>query len=142
MKSEISRKNRRMLVVINYFCLVLFLLFFHIGETYGWNSPVIAALVVSFIIALASFIFVHIRTRLWKLVHTGTENLDERQIQITHESLRYSYSIFTVISLLFIMYLVLIDRGNDPVVTLIFASLLYLAHSLPSSILAWKEKDI
>ncbi len=142
MKAEISKTNRRFLVVLNYASLIALLSLFHVGFSTGWSVSVIIGLTASFAVTLISFIFVHIGTRLWKLIHTKIDNLDERQIYVTHESVRHSYSIFTILSLLFIMYLVFVEKGNAPVVKLAFGSLLYLAHTLPSSIMAWMEKEV
>lgn len=142
MKVEISQANRRSLVILNYASLIALLSLFHVGFSTGWSISVIVGLIASFAVTFISFIFIHIGTRLWKLVHTKIDNLDERQIHVTHESVRYSYSIFTILSLLFIMYLVFVEQGHAPVIKLAFGSLLYLAHTLPSSIMAWTEKEV
>ncbi len=67
--------------------------------------------------------------------------LDERQTLVTHESLRLSYSIFSVIVLCLLLYLGLRNSG-DAMLMLTFAMLLYLAHTLPSSVLAWREREV
>jgi len=142
MKPGISKSKRRFMVILNYGCILLFLAFFNIGKYDIWNAPIVIAMIVVLVAALVSFIYLHIRTRLWKLVHAKADKLDERQIQITHESLRYSYSIFTVISLVVLLCIALIAGRYDSTLILIFASLLYLAHTLPSSVLAWTEKEV
>ena len=53
----------------------------------------------------STFIPLHIRTGLWRLVHAKVEKLDEREIQQNLESLRYSYVIFAISSLLIILIL-------------------------------------
>lgn len=143
MKAGISKPNRRIAVVINYGCVLLFLASFYIGKYYGWSVEVIAGAIVTAVTAVITFIILHIRTRLWKLVHTKAEKLDERQIQVTRESLRYSYAIFTVVSLLVLMCIALSAGRHDSTnLILVFASLLYLAHTLPSSVMAWTEKEV
>jgi len=99
---------------------------------------------------------VHIKTNLWRLVHTKYENLDERQIQVTHQSLRHSYGIFTVL-ILSVMFCIALLRvapiqclltgssdavPDDSMLMVIFAGLLYLAHTLPSSVIAWTEREV
>lgn len=142
MATEMSKPTRRLLIAINYLCVVLFLVLFAVGKYLGWSLPVAIALAAVVVILLVSFILAHIKTRLWRLAHTKAENLDERQIQITHESLRYSYGIFTVISLAILLIISVISGDDDSMLILIFASLLYLAHTLPSSIIAWTEREI
>jgi uncharacterized membrane protein len=113
---------------------------FHIGQQNQMSIPIIIVIGIALAIAGVTFFYAHIKTRLWKLVHTKTDDLDEREISITRESLQYSYSWFTVISLVFIMYLVYFNQENYPALLLIFAGMIYFAHTLPSTILAWKEK--
>ncbi len=142
MQRHMPKSNRRIAVVINYGCVILFLVFFYAGNYFGWSLPVVIGTVVAVIATLISFILLHIRTRLWKLVHTRIEDLDERQVQVTHESLRHSYSIFSVLSLIVLMCIALLSGGRDSTLIMIFASLLYLAHTLPASIIAWTEKEL
>ncbi len=142
MAIETSKSTRRILITVNYLCVVLLLVLFAVGKYLGWSLPVAIALVAVAVILLISFILAHIKTRLWRLVHTKAENLDERQMQVTHESLRQSYGIFTVISLAILLIIAVMSGGDDSMLILIFAGLLYLAHTLPSSIIAWTEREV
>ncbi|MCD6162214.1 MAG: hypothetical protein J7K40_07355 [candidate division Zixibacteria bacterium] len=142
MNPKMSKSNRRAAVIINYLCILLFLIFFSIIKYHGWSVPVIVGIVVSIAVVLISFFVLHIRTHLWKLVHSKIDHLDERQIQVTYESLRRSYSIFTIISLIILLFIALLDGEHSSMLILIFASLIYLAHTLPSSIIAWTEKEV
>ena len=142
MAVQTSKSTRRLLIAINYLCVVLLLVLYAAGKYLGWNLPVVIALAAVAVILLVSFVLAHIKTRLWRLAHAKAESLDERQIQVTHESLRHSYSIFTVISLLTLLIIAVLSGGDDSMLILIFAGLLYLAHTLPSSIIAWKEREV
>lgn len=137
-----SKSTRRIAVIVNYGCILMILVFFGIGKYEGWSAPLVAGAIAAAIVAVVSFILLHMGTRLWKLVHTKVDKLDEREVQITHESLRNSYAIFTVISLLVLMCIALLAGRDDSFLMFIFASLLYLAHTLPSSIIAWTEREI
>ena len=137
-----SKTNRQTGVVINYAALVLFLLLFFAGERSGWTGLIVGATLASLALAVISFAIVHIRTRLWKLVHTKEDKLDERQIQVTRYSLRHAYAIFSVISLAVLLVLALLAGRSDSILIMVFACLLYLAHTLPSAILAWTEKQV
>ena len=141
MKLEQSKSKRRLAVIVNYGCAGLFLMLFALGTYNGWNPLLLIALVATLITMLASFGRLHLRTRLWWLVHTRAEHLDERQVQITLDSLRVSYAIFSVIVLCILLYLGVTSTG-DSMLILVFAVLLYLAHTLPSSVLAWREREI
>jgi hypothetical protein len=147
--SEISRKDRsrrRMGVLFNYAMLVLLLICFYVAEIIGWNIVLAAGSALSLAAVILSFIKVHIKTRLWHLGHARTDDLDERQVQITHESLRYSYIFFTIIALTVFLvadvYRQFSIVAAEITMTPIIAGLIYLAHTLPSSILAWTEREV
>jgi len=142
MKPEMSKPSRRLAVITNYGCILLFLVFFSIGKYNGWSLLVVAGATVALIAALLTFLRLHLRTHFWKLVHTTVDKLDERQVQTTHQSLRCSYRIFTVVSLLVLMSVALLAGEHDSTLVLIIVSLLYLAHTLPSSVMAWTKKEI
>ena len=137
-----SISKRRLFVLLNYLSIITALLCFGLGQYINWNTLLFIGLGVSIVVMLVSFFILHINTGLWKLVHTKTDDLDERQLQVTHQSLRNSYSIFTIVSLLIILGIVFIAKDYSSMFIIIFASLIYLAHTLPSSILAWREKEV
>ena len=124
MSKPITKSGRRLGVVVNYTAIILFLLLFYLGKYHGWNVPVAVAAIVAVVIVLITFIVMHVKTRLWKLIHTRAEKLDEREIQITLESLRRAYSIFAVINLAVLLWIALSAGRNDSMFILIFASLL------------------
>jgi hypothetical protein len=141
-----SKAKRRTGVIVNYFSLLLFLIIFYVAERTGLSTLLIVTGVVALVAIVISFIFAYVRTRLWKLVHRKVDELDERQVQITHESLRYSYGIFSVICLAIILASELIRQWSASADHLslmpILAALIYLAHTLPASVLAWTEKEV
>ena len=140
MKKEITRKDRRIGVIVNYICLMLLIAIFFTGEHYGWSIPLIGGIIVAFLVVIISFNRVQIKTGLWNLAHTKTKGLDEREMQVTHEALRASYSIFSIVCLVIIYVNSIAEKGNIHI--LIFAAVLYLAHTLPSSVIAWTEKEV
>lgn len=142
MKPEVSRSMRRLTVIINYLSIALLLVMIYLGRSNDWSTAVIVSAAALALVMVATFIVLQVRTRLWKLVHTKVDNLDERQVLVTHESLRHSYGIFTVVSLLVLLCIALVGGKHDSMLMLIFASLLYLAHTLPASIIAWTEKEV
>ena len=130
----------------------MFAVLFCIGEYKGWNTPAKIGIFTSLIVWLVSFIIIYVKTRLWRFVHTKVDKLDERELQLTHESLRYAYAIFSVICLSYILVSSLLaprlavnvlTPDDYPSFGLIMMwVLLYLAHILPASIIAWTEKEV
>ena len=139
-----SRTLRRGYVALNLASLIILE-----GLYYGWvaggvHNPVAVGLIVVCLITLVlSFLHVIWRTGLWRLTHTGVENLDERQVMVTREALRYSYGIF-VPFILAAMFAAAVAADFDRNIfdVMLPAGLLYLAHILPATILAWREKVV
>jgi len=142
MKGKISRAHRRIGVIVNYCGLFAFVALFHIYTDHISNVIVLAGMIAALVITIISFIRVHVSTRLWSLVHTKTDKLDEREILVTHESLRYSYSILSVLLLIIIFLLALFWVNKGQIGAVLPASLIYFAHTLPSSVIAWNEKVV
>ena len=142
MERSITLKNRRLGVMINYAALILSVFAFElIKYEKGLPNWLGFSLLGLFILIVAiSFIYVYVFTGLWNLAHRRTKTLDEREIQVVTNSVRISYSIFTI-AVIVIVYLFAIF-GMGPFDVVIAATLLYLAHILPTSILAWTEKEI
>jgi len=140
MKREISKAKRRIGVIANYASLIILLILFYSAEYLGWNVIFTIGIIAMFTVFLITYIKVQVKTGLWRLVHTKIEKLDEREIQVTHESLRYSYAIFSVICLAIMLIYSVAESGSISV--LIVAGLIYLAHTLPSSVIAWTERKV
>ena len=89
------------------------------------------------IAVIATFIPLHVRTGLWRLAHAKVDALDEREMQQNLQSLRHAYLVFAIASLVIILTLVVFGPGGQTQQLAVFWILFYLAHTLPSSILAW-----
>ena len=141
MQKEMSKRNRRIAVIVNYLSVLAIGLIVKVGEWTSWNiGVIIIGALIATTIALVTFYLVYWRTRLWRLVHARFEKLDERELQLIYESLRYSYIIFTI-ACLSIMYInVIAEKGYFS--ALVPTGLLYLSHILPASIFAWTEKEV
>jgi len=139
-----SQRQRRGYVVLNLACLIILELIYHWGVAGGVHNPVAVGLIVVCLTGLVlSFLQVIWRTGLWGLTHAKVENLDERQVMVTHEALRYSYVIFVPCSLLLMFAAVVAtDFGWRFFDVVLPAGLLYLSHILPAIILAWREKVV
>jgi len=146
-----SRADRRRGVVCNYCGVLLLAAIFCVGEYGTWNSGLIAFAVVALLLTASSFGLVYGRSGLWKLAHAHTDELDERQLQVTHASFRRSYFVFGAVSFVVLVFLVLsvrfswltlTHRGHYSFGIVALFGLNYLAQILPASILAWREKRV
>lgn len=121
-------------IIINYIALIGLNLSFYIlmGESKSPNP-----LVVSLGLLLVTYFTGYIRPDLWKFVHTKFNKLDEREVQILLRALRTGYSIFAIIVvlLLYLFYFL-----NEPLNVVFIASLIYLAHVLPASVVSLTYK--
>jgi hypothetical protein len=141
--------------MVNYLSLILLLACFYWLDSYLsresssldiLGASLIAVGSIAFLAVVASFIGAHLRTKLWHLTHSSFENLDEREQQAVHGAVSLSYSIFAVLCLSILMVTELMKdqasfRFDLPLMPMI-AALIYAAHTLPSSILAWTQKEV
>jgi hypothetical protein len=151
MSKLLSKPARRFGVIVNYSSAILFAMVFCFGEYAHWSAPLaLVAVLAVFSVAISSYLTL-IRAGLWRLTHTSVEKLDEREIQVTHTSLRHSYTIFTGFSLALIAFMVLsvrfsfitlTHRGHYSFGLIVLILLQYLVHTLPASIIAWTEKEV
>jgi hypothetical protein len=146
-----TESAKKRLVVVNYLSLVTFVCVFCIAEYGSWNVLYVTGSVLTFLLLVLTFFWLHVRTGLWKLTHSKTEDLDEREIQVTHESYRNSYAILTVLTLCLVFFMVLTvrfsfftltHRGHYSFGLIAVMSLNYLFNTLPASLIAWREKQV
>lgn len=132
--------NRKINILLNYLFLILILVSIEYIVDSGitlWLAIMILTIIVLFII---SFIRCYGKTGVWKIVHKSSEQLDEREYAIILKAVKTSYAIFTI-TILIIIYIqflfnyVIFNALNG-------AALIYIAHILPCSIVAWKLKQI
>ncbi len=146
MEAVISQSKRKMWVTVNYVALVALLVLFYAVEWTGPTLPVIVGGATALLVIVISFVKVYAQTRLWRFVHTKADKLDEREMLMTYESLRRSYGFFAVICLVVFLFAELIGKeyggGYEPPMMPIIAALIYLAHILPASVIAWTEREI
>ncbi|MCD4745600.1 MAG: hypothetical protein K8R58_04820 [Bacteroidales bacterium] len=139
MDQKKSLKKRRLGVVLNYIGLILLMITYEYAETTAWDTLLVSLEIIAILIILISFSFTYWKTSLWQFIHKPFKELDERELQLTGNSLRYAYAIFTTIALTIFLLYSLFERNFNIVLTV---SLIYFAHILPASILAWIEKEV
>ena len=139
-KKSMSMQTRRFWIIINYLSIIFLLSFFYTGKYFNWTVLVLIGEAASLLLFIVSFIKGFINTKLWRMSHTSSKNLDERQLQVLLNSLKYSYSIFTIITLIIIYGFAVAELG--PIDVVLAGCLLYMAHTLPAAIIGWNEKVI
>lgn len=73
------------------------------------------------------------------MTHASFKKLDEREMQVVFKATSISYSLFVIVTLVIIYIFILSGLGQIDAVLAV--SLLYIAHILPASIIAWNEKN-
>lgn len=144
-----SGKNlriRRFEIVLNYISLVLVALLVHFAETRGLVVWEIALTLLLVALVVFTFVQTQVKTRLWHFVHAKVRNLDERELELTHESLRLAYAIFSVVTLVLLLFYEVFYFARDAmmprdVIRITFLFLLYLAHTLPAAVIGWGSHD-
>jgi hypothetical protein len=128
-------------LAVNYLCVAAIAFLVHVGALCGWDIRLrLTGIAVSAVLGLVTFYRVFWRTRLWQLAHASFARLDERQVQVMYESLRRSYWMFTILCLVVVYVNAVAERGHVPI--LVAGCILYLAHTLPAAVLAWREKEV
>lgn len=140
MKNQNSRKQNRVWISLNYLSLIAGLLLFYTVKSFHWPLSFLLFEIGIFTSFLISLFKAFIKTGFWKMVHTSYKDLDEREMQVALNALRYAYSIFTIICLIIIYAFAIAEY--QPIDVLLAGGLLYLAHTLPAAIVGWNEKKI
>jgi hypothetical protein len=112
------------------------------------DAEVIAYSVAAFFVILAlvgGYSLLHVSVR--SIADAPDELLDERQIQVRNTSFRYAYYLMGYIVMALILLMIFGPEvhmfqaeGNDG--SLLFIAFLFVFTSMPSMVLAWREKDI
>lgn len=135
-----TREQNRFWIAINYTSLIAALIVFYTGKHLQWPVSLMI-LVLGAVAAFGySFIRAFMRTGFWKMVHTAGRDLDEREMHVVLTALRYSYSAFTVLCLILIYAFAIAE--SRPMDVILAGGLLYLAHTLPATIIGWTEQVI
>ncbi|MCK5785300.1 MAG: hypothetical protein KAH54_01935 [Candidatus Sabulitectum sp.] len=137
-------KSLKTLAVLNYGALlVLNIAFYFVYKGRAASHIYDAIGIASLIIVALTFVPLHKRSGIWKLTHSKSKDLDERELSLTHWALSESYGWFAVICLVIMFALSLIGRMNIcPQYTIsmpLVASLIYFSHTLPGTLIAWKK---
>lgn len=140
MSKVLTHKGRKMWVANNFIAIAILLIAHLRNESLGMNYGYLGIEIFALVIISISFFRVFWKTGLWRLTHTSLKNVDERQAMVINNALRWSYSVFTILTISIFYFYALYKSLNVSLV--LMACLLYTAHILPASIIAWTEKEM
>ena len=145
-----SQRNRRIFVACQVALLALVAsgsYYKEFKEWFGADSPIpLFVFIAIFLLTLAGFILLRISVR--GIAEAPDELLDERQRAVRNSNYRYSYLFLGYIILAYIVILSLgpetrpFEVGEQGDAGLVYISLILTVVSLPSMVMAWRERDI
>ncbi len=138
--NQLSKTKRQIWISMNFLSLVAIIVFYYASKYFAEPLVFLVGGAISAIVLIISFIKVYAQTGLWKMVHSGKHNLDERQMEVVMNALRYSYVIFAISVLILIYGFTLFVKG--PIHVLVAGGFLYFAHILPAAIIGFRENEI
>jgi len=142
MNSESPQSVRRLGILVNYAAILVAVALFYKGKYYGWSTPLFIGMAACAVVIVLGFLRLHLKSHMWNFTHAKIEKLDEREVQVILQSLRHSYEIFSVTCIVLVLALSLLGGRHDSMLMLICVSLIYLAHTLPSSVMAWTSRRV
>jgi hypothetical protein len=144
-----AQQNRRILVVMHSIVLAILAMGSYYQEFKAWFGqfslwPLLVMIMVG-LLALTGFSLLRVSVR--GIAEAPDELLDERQRSVRNSNYRYSYLILGYVVIAFMVLLAIGTDvrpfGENPGdAGFIYIALLMTMASLPSMVLAWREKDI
>ena len=145
-----SQRNRRILVVSHAVLLALVAsgsYYKSFKEWFGGDSLIpLFVLIAVVLLTLSGFSLLRVSVR--GIAEAPDELLDERQRAIRNSNYRYSYLFLGYVVIAFLIVLSIGPEtrpfavGEQGDAGLIYISLLFTMASLPSMVMAWRERDI
>ena len=145
-----SQRNRRILVVSHAVLLALVAsgsYYKAFKEWFGGDSLIpLFVLIAVVLLTLSGFSLLRVSVR--GIAEAPDELLDERQRAVRNSNYRYSYLFLGYIILAYLLVLSLgpqtrpFEVGEQGDAGLVYISLIFTVVSLPSMVMAWRERDI
>jgi len=139
MELKTSKSKRRIGIIINFICLISIVFIYELIKSGIIIQKYLLLEIAPAALLIITDIKLFWKTKLWKFTHKPYDKLDEREMQLSNQSLRFSYSFFTILSL---ALLYTYNLWGIKINLLLIGSLLYMAHTLPAYFLSWTEKPI
>ena len=135
-----KKQQNRFWMVLNYLSLIVGMLLYYAVKIYNLPGYLIYYEIGFMAIFLFSLFKAFVKTKYWRIVHTSSKKLDEREMQVVLNAMKYAYGIFTIVCLVVIYSFAIAE--NQPIDILLAGALLYFAHTLPAAIVGWNERNI
>jgi hypothetical protein len=139
MELKTSKSNRRIGITINFICLILIVLIYELLKSGILIQKYLLLEIAPVALLIITDIMLFGKTKLWKFTHKPYDKLDEREKQLSNQSLRFSYSFFTIFSL---ALLYTYNLWGIKINIILIASLIYMAHTLPAYFISWTANKI
>ena len=145
-----SQRNRRFLVLCHTVLLALVATgsyYKQFKEWFGGDSLVPLFVLIAIILLVIS-VFSLLRVSVRGIAEAPDELLDERQRAVRNSNYRYSYLFLGYVVIAFLAVLSVGPEtrpfavGEEGDAGLVYISLLFTMASLPSMVIAWRERDI
>jgi hypothetical protein len=143
------QQNRRILVALHSILLLALALGSQYQEFKSWFGQdswlPLVAMIIAVLLVITSFSLLRVSVR--GIAEAPDELLDERQRSLRNSNYRYSYLILGYVIVGF-MFLLAVGPEARPFqedfgdASFAYIALLFTMASLPSMVLAWREKDI
>ena len=145
-----TQKNRRIFVVLYVILLALLASGSYYKQFKAWFSqdsliPLFVLIAVALLI-ITGFSLLRVSVR--GIAEAPDELLDERQRSVRNSNYRYSYILLGYIFIVFMLLRAIstesrpFSSGEQGDAGFVYISLLMTAASLPSMVMAWRERDI
>ncbi len=139
METKKLNSKIRLGTIINLICIVGIATIFEYASNTNW---IIAFGIIETILSVSlivSFYLSIVKTGLWSFTHRNKSQLDERELGVTYSSLQTGYAIFSII----VLSVLVISSVFEYSISIVTAALLiFFAHIVPATIIAWREKSI
>ena len=90
-------------------------------------------------IIIWGFLVIYLKTGIWRYTHLSLKKLSEEEKQEMNSVIRKAY---TIISIVIVLMLFAVSIFELEMIVVVPVTLLYLAHILPASIVAWNKIQI
>lgn len=133
------QRRRRTSIIINFLSIFCILFVFYLVKFAIIHPMWLVLEILPLSSVVISFRKAFVLSGAWKICHSSFSDLDERELQLVLKATNLSYSIFTICTLIIIYIFILSGLGCLDAV--LAGALLYFAHIIPTSIIAWVEKE-
>jgi len=124
-------------IVLNLLALAFLVLSWTTNPINKTKIGLIITGIFALMVLLYTYYYSFWQTGLWKFTHTLVSRLDESEYAANNRALRFAYSIFSIVVLVYLLFIILAKKMPHIIPV---AGLIYFAHILPAVYLGWTRK--